>query len=599
MGVNQSIKSKGLEKLPIKTNYLIGNDPRNWRQDIPTYAKVEFKELYAGIDLVYYGNQRQLEFDFLVHPGADHKSIRMKFKNVNHLNLDRDGNLILGVAGGKILLEKPLIYQQVEGKKRTVSGHYKLQPKNIVGFQVASHDPKIPLVIDPVLNYSTYLGGDFDDLGNGIAVDIFGNAYITGSTQSNNFPTENPLQSSRSDLNDVFISKFNSEGSALVYSTYLGGNSEDLGNDIAVDSSGNAYLTGTTQSTDFPVFPVNPPGVFQPDRASLVDAFVAKLNPDGSALVYSTYLGGDGDDRGSSIAVDSSGNAYLTGTTQSTDFPVFPVNPPGVFQPTPGSFQDAFVAKLDPDPTLPDPNDALIYSTYFGGNNNDFGNGIAVDSSNKAYIVGTTQSSTNFPIFPVNPPGVFQPTPGSFQDAFVAKLDPDPNLPDPNDALIYSTYFGGNNNDFGNGIAVDSSNNAYVTGATLSTNFPLQDPIQASSASLEDAFVAKFDPDPNLPDPDDALIYSTYLGGDARDFGNSIAVDTSGNAYITGSTGSNDFPTEDAFQPNRGSLRDAFVAKINPSGEVSTLLALRSLLTSRPRSRTRFRGATPGSKMSL
>jgi hypothetical protein len=499
MGVNPSIKSEGLEKLPIKTNYLIGNDPRTWRQDIPTYAKVEFRELYAGIDLVYYGNQRQLEFDFLVHPGADHKSIRMKFKNVNHLDLDRDGNLILSVSGGKIALEKPLIYQQVDGKKRTVSGQYKLQAKNIVGFQVASHDPKIPLVIDPVLNYSTYLGGEFDDLGNGIAVDIFGNAYITGSTQSNDFPTENALQPSRSDLNDVFISKFNSEGSALVYSTYLGGNSEDIGNGIAVDSSGNVYLTGATQSTDFPVTA----GAFQPGRASLVDAFVAKLNPDPTlldpkdALIYSTYFGGDNNDFGNGIAVDSSGNAYVVGTTRSNNFPVFPVNPPGVFQPGRASVQDAFVAKFNPDPTLLDPKDALIYSTYLGGDNDDFGNGIAVDSSNNAYVVGTTRS-TDFPVFPVNPPGVFQPGRASFQDAFVAKFDPDPTLPDPNDALIYSTYFGGDNNDFGNAIAVDSSNNAYVVGTTRSTDFPVfpvnpPGVFQPGPASFQDAFVAKFD----------------------------------------------------------------------------------------------------------
>jgi hypothetical protein len=541
MGVNPSMKSRGLEKLAIKTNYLIGNDPRAWRQDIPTYAKVEFKELYAGIDLVYYGNQRQLEFDFLVHPGADHKSIRMKFKNVNHLNLDRDGNLIVSVAGGKILLEKPLIYQQVDGKKRTVSGHYKLQSKNIVGFHVAAYDSKIPLVIDPVLNYSTYLGGASDDFGNGIDVDAFGNSYIVGSTRSNDFPTENPLQPTRENLDDVFISKFNSDGTALVYSTYLGGNSEDIGNSIKVDSSGNAYITGSTQSTNFPT-----QSPFQAARASLVDAFVTKLNSDGSALVYSTYLGGDADDWGNGIALDSSNNAYIVGTTRSSNgFPIL-----NALDNTLGGTQDAFVTKLDPSLAGAA---SLIYSTYLGGDADDWGNGIALDSSNNAYIVGTTRSSNGFPIL-----NAFQATPGSVQDAFITKLDP--SLAGAA-SLIYSTYFGGNNNDFGNGIAVDSSGNVYVTGATLSTNFPLQNPIQASSASLEDAFIAELTSDGS------ALVYSTYLGGDARDFGNSIAVDTSGNAYITGSTGSKDFPTEDAFQPNRGSLRDAFVAKINPSGE--------------------------------
>ena len=607
MGVNPSIKSAGLEKLPIKTNYLIGNDPRAWRQDIPTYAKVEFKELYAGIDLVYYGNQRQLEFDFLVHPGADHKSIRMKFKNVQHLSTDSKGNLVVSVAGGKILLEKPLIYQRVDGKKRTVSGHYKLQTKNIVGFQVATYDSKIPLVIDPVLNYSTYLGGDFNDLGNGVAVDVFGNAYVTGATQSTDFPTTaGAWDEILTSFRDAFVTKFKSDGTALVYSTYLGGDGDDFGSDVAVDSSGNAYIVGTTQSTSFPTttgaFQENPNGVqsafvtklnstgtaplvystylggalddsgngiavdssgnayivgttqsatfptttfaFQENLSALSDAFFSKLITDGSALVYSTYLGGNKDDIGNGIAVDSSGNAYIVGTTQSTTFHTTTF----AFQPHLNGVQDAFVTKFDPSQFG---DNSLIYSTYLGGALDDSGNGIVVDSPGNAYIVGITKSGS----FPITT-GAFQEALNGVQDAFVTKLNSAGTAP-----LVYSTYLGGNSDDFGNGIAVDSSGNSYIVGATRSIDFPTQDPLQSSLIGLQDAFVTELNADGS------ALIYSTYLGGADNDSGNSIAVDTSGNAYITGTTGSNDFPTEDAFQPNLSGLEDAFVAKINPSGE--------------------------------
>jgi hypothetical protein len=604
MGVNPYIKSRGLERLPIKTNYLIGNDPKTWHQDIPTYARVEFKELYAGIDLVYYGNQRRLEFDFVVRPGADHKSIRFKFKDVNHLNLDRDGNIILDVAGGKILLEKPLIYQQVDGKKRTLSGHYKLQPKKIVGFHVAAYDSKIPLVIDPVLNYSTYLGGDSDDLGNGIAVDVFGNAYVTGATQSNDFPTTSgAFQENRDSFRDVFVSKFNAEGTDLVYSTYLGGNSDDLGNDVAVDSSGNAYVTGSTQSIDFPTTP----GAFEETRQSAQDAFVSKFNSDGSALVYSTYLGGNSDDIGNAIALDSSDNAYIVGTTQSDTFPTttgafqenrstvrdvfvskletdgsdlvystflggssddfgngiavdsagngyvtgatrsidFPTTP-GAFEEDRQSLQDAFVTELNSDGS------ALLYSTYLGGLlDDDSGNGIAVDSTGNAYIVGTTQSAT----FPTTT-GAFQETRSNLRNAFVTKLETDGS------ALVYSTYIGGNSDDFGNGIAVDSAGNGYIVGTTRSTDFPTtSDAFQQERQSLNDAFVTKLKSDGS------ALLFSTYLGGNSDDLGNDISVDSSGNSYITGTTQSNDFPTEDAFQADRSNPRDAFLTKVNQSGE--------------------------------
>jgi hypothetical protein len=603
MGSNPSVRPKGVEQLPIKTNYLIGNDPRNWRNNIPTYAKVEANELYPGIDMFYYGNQRRLEFDFVVRSSGDYKSISMKFKNVHQLRKDSEGNLIVGVSGGKILLEKPIIYQLVGGKKQSILGGYRLQAENIVGFQVASYDPKIPLVIDPVLDYSTYLGGTSDDLGNGIAVDVFGNAYVTGATQSTNFPTTaGALQENRQSTRDAFITKFNFDGTALVYSTYLGGDADDVGSDVAVDISENAYIVGDTESTDFPTTA----GAFQENRNSLRDAFVTKLNTDGSALVYSTYLGGDDIDLGNGVALDSSLNAYVTGGSQSTNFPTtagafqetrqssrdafvtklnsvgtdlvystylggtnnqdlglsiavdnsgnahvtgstqsttFPTTP-GAFDTTRNSFQDAFVSKLNNDGS------ALLYSTYLGGNADDVGNGIALDSLGKAYIAGATQS-IDFP----TTAGAFDRTRSSLNDVFVTKLETDAS------SLVYSTYIGGNSDDFGNGIAVDSAGNAYVGGSTRSSDFPTQDPLQAKLIGSQDAFVTKLNADGS------ALIYSTYLGGDDIDLGNDIAVDTSGNAYITGTTQSNDFPVEDPFQADRSSLRDAFVAKLKPSGE--------------------------------
>jgi hypothetical protein len=602
MGSNQSIQPKGVEELPIKTNYLIGNDPRNWHSDIPTYAKVKVEGLYSGIDVLYYGNQHQLEFDFVIRPGTDYKSIRIKFKNVNQLRTDSEGNLILGVHGGKVLLKKPIVYQLVDGKKHNVRGCYRLHAKDLVGFHVASYDSKIPLVIDPVLNYSTYLGGNFDDLGNGIAVDVFGSAYVVGATQSTNFPTTaGAFQESPSSFRDAFVTKLSSEGTTVVYSTYLGGNADDFGSDVAVDGSGNAYVVGDTESIDFPTtvgafqespssfrdafvtklnadgstlvystylggddiefgkglaldssgnayvtgatqsanFPTTT-GAFQEIRQSSRDAFVTKLNTDGSDLVYSTYLGGtNNQDLGTSIAVDSAGNAYVTGSTQSTTFPTTP----DAFNTSRNSFQDAFVSKLNTDGS------DLLYSTYLGGNADDVGNSIVVGSSGRAYIAGSTQS-TDFP----TTVGTFDRTSNSLNDVFVTKLETDGS------DLVYSTYLGGNSDDFGYGIAVDSSGNAYVIGATRSTDFPTQDPLQATLISLQDVFVT------NLNADGSALVYSTYLGGDFNDLGNDIAVDTSGNAYITGTTESTNFPTKDAFQPEQSSLRDAFVAKINPSG---------------------------------
>ncbi len=590
VGANAAAKTVGQEELPGKVNYFLGNDPKKWRTNVPTYAQVKYQDIYPSIDLVYYGNEGgQLEYDFVVAPGADPGAIRfalsgglevgqsavgsgipdqkLKIQGLTS-KIESTGDLVIETAGRDIRLHMPLVYQSpsVGGQRttdnglRTVDCHYVLTASNQIRFALGAYDRTKPLVIDPVLSYSTYLGGSIFGYSNGIAVDSSGNAYVTGFTLSPDFPTVNPLQATYAgslsgdsyDVGDVVITKLNATGSALVYSTYLGGSGNDTGYGIAVDSSGNAYVTGYTTSPDFPT--VNP---LQATLIEGSDAFVAKLNTTGSALVYSTYLGGSPFDTGYGIAADSSGNAYVTGQTYSTDFPT--VNP---LQATLQGNSNAFVTKLNAV-------GSAVYSTYLGGGG-DRGNGIAVDSFGNAYVVGSTISS-DFPT--VNP---LQATNlGGTVTVFVAKLNATGS------ALVYSTYLGGSMRDYGNGIAVDSSGNAYVTGETFSTDFPTVNPIQATCGAphlgCDDAFVAK------LNAAGSALVYSTFLGGTSANGGGNpglggnasinegagIAVDSSGIAYVTGSTVSLTFPIASPIQATCGScegVSTAFVAKLNAAG---------------------------------
>jgi hypothetical protein len=459
-----------------------------------------------------------------------------------------------------------------------------LQAGNKIGFKVAYYDHTRPLFIDPVLSYSTYLGGSGganywgSDQGRGIAVDSSGNAYVTGFTESTDFPTANPLQATNHGNYDAFVAKLNAAGDALVYSTYLGGSSYDQGSGITVDAAGNAYVIGFTQSTDFPT--ANP---LQPNCGACAtggnNAFVAKLNPTGSALVYSTYLGGSSYDYGFGIGVDSAGDAYVTGSTCSTDFPTANpfqtsfaggcadvesnVFPDGAYSELYVDYAgDAFVAKLNPAGS------ALVYSTYLGGSNSDQSRSVVVDSAGNAYVTGFTYS-VDFPT--ANP---FQPfcvacgTGGS--NAFVAKLNP------AGSALVYSTYLGGSRNDFGNAIAVDTAGNADVTGSAYSTDFPAANPLQPNCPPCgvggSNAFVAKLNPTGS------ALVYSTYLGAAYVGIelytatGNGIGVDSAGDSYVTGTASWGGFPTANPLPssfggdcpPNGGG--DGFLAKLNPAG---------------------------------
>jgi hypothetical protein len=547
---NPAAKVTGTDELPGTSSYFIGNDPKKWRSNVPTYAKVKYEGIYSGIDLVYYGNQRQLEYDFVVAPGADPSRIRFKFRGAGTLRIDDRGDLLLEAEGDEIRLQKPQVYQETSGTRKAVEGHYRMAGANTISFRVADYDRSRPLIIDPVLVYSTYLGGTSTDIGIGIAVDSSGNAYLTGETTSTNFPTVNALQSSCgggcANGSNAFVAKINASGSALIYSTYLGGSVGDQGVGVAVDSSDNAYVTGYTQSSDFPTVNALQSSI---GSGRVADAFVAKINASGSALIYSTYLGGSGSDVGSAIAVDSSGNAYVTGATYSSNFPT--VNALQSMNGGNGGEGNAFVAKINASGS------ALIYSTYLGGSGNgggntagDLGTGIAVDSSGNAYVIGFA-SSSNFPT--VN--ALQSIYGGGTYDAFVAKINASGS------ALIYSTYLGGSQSDGGDGIVVDSSDNAYVTGFTQSTDFPTVNPIQANLRGGGNAFIAKINASGS------ALIYSTYLGGSGgNDVGVGIAVDSSGNGYVTGGTNSTDFPTVNPIQTSISGVSDAFVAKINASG---------------------------------
>jgi hypothetical protein len=533
VGANATPRVVGAEELPGKANYFIGNDPAKWRTNVPTYAKVRYEGVYPGVNLVYYGNQGRLEYDFVVAPGVDPNEIRLKLDGAGKLRLDEKGDLLLGAGDEEVRFEKPVVYQQLAGKQKAVESSYVLASTNRIGFQLGEYDHSQPLVIDPVLSYSTYLGGSASDSGQGIAVDGSGNAYVTGSTSSTNFPTANALQSTLAGTVNAFVTKINANGSALVYSTYLGGGNQDFSYGIAVDGPGNAYVTGSTSSTNFPTA-----NALQSSLGGSTNAFVTEINASASALVYSTYLGGNVIDAGRGIAVDASGNAYVTGDTTSSNFPTA-----NALQPTLAGSENAFVTKLNPSGS------ALVYSTYLGGNSVDQGYGIALDSVGDAYITGLTYSP-NFPTA-----NALQPKGGvseDYDDAFVTKLNPSGS------AFVYSTFLGGHTFDGGMGIAVDTSGNAYVTGYTSSVDFPTTpDALQSILANPNGAVYSINSFVSELNSTGSSLAYSTYFGVSQ---GQGIAVDASGNVYFTGSAGS--IPTANALQSTLAGSQNAFVAKI-------------------------------------
>jgi uncharacterized repeat protein (TIGR01451 family) len=539
-GANVSARSEALNPLPGKRNYLIGNDPAEWRTDVPTYAGVRYDEVYPGISVFYYGRQDRLEYDFKIAPGADPQAIRLTFSRKLKPRIAANGDLTLQFAGGELREPNPTIYQELAGERRPVAGRYVIAGKREVAFEVGAYDQALPLVIDPVLVYSTYLGGSGDDLGSSIAIDSNNNVYIAGTTNSVNFPTQGPAFPNKAGLSDIFVTKINAAGNAIVYSTYVGGSGLDRGDGIAIDGSGNAYVVGRvdSSSTNFPTTP----GVIGPTyRGGDFDGVAFKLNALGNALVYSTYIGGEDNDSTEGVAVDSVGNAYLTGGTRSQGFPVTGTG----FQFTRSGDTDAYLMKLNSTAT------GLLYSTFLGGAGTDRGSGVAIDGNGNAYIAGYT-SSQDFPT-----ESAFQNSFGGSFDAFIAKVDTNASGAA---SLVFCTYLGGTGDDKAFGIAIDSgANNVFVTGQTSSNNLPLLNPAQPAFGGSFDAFIAKIS-------STGAKVYTTYLGGTGDDRGTGIKVNAAGEAYVTGFTSSTNFPTVTPLQISNGGGFDAFVAKLNSAG---------------------------------
>ena len=518
-----------------------------WKTAIPTHARIGYVQPWPGIDLSYNGHGGSVESIYVVAPHADPSRIKLRYSGQDSLKLDADGNLVYATSVGEVKETAPLLFQDIDGKRVAVKGSYRLLDKNTVGFKFARYDRDHALVIDPTLSYSGYIGGSFSDQGNAIAVDSSGNAYVTGWTNSTpaTFPvTVGPdltLNGINGDI-DAFVAKLSADGSSLIYAGYVGGDANDYGEGIAVDAAGNAYLTGRTDS-DEASFPVSG----GPDLSynSGTDAFVAKVNASGSALVYAGYIGGSQSDLGMAIAVDNSGNAYLSGLTVSNQasFPEL-VGPDLTYN---GGFNDAFVAKVNAAGS------ALVYAGYIGGDDADGGEGIAVDSSGNAYVVGQTGSgAASFPVVG-GPDLTFNE---GTSDAFVAKVNPTGN------ALVYAGYVGGNGNDDGRAIAIDGAGNAYLSGVTFSTEatFPLIGGLDATANGSSDAYVAKVNP------AGSALVYSGFIGGGNFDGSTGIAIDVSGSAYVAGYTDSPNFPVSSGPDLTFNGNFDGFVAKVNPAG---------------------------------
>ncbi len=532
-------RASGLDPLPGRSNYLVGDDRARWHTDIPTFGKVRLERIYSGIDLVYHGNGRNLESDFLVSAGADPAAIRLAFRGQRGIRLDADGSLVLTMPEGELRQHRPVAYQETGGERRAVECVFRLDASGEVGFAVGPYNRRRTLVIDPVLAYSGRLGGSGTDWITGVALDSAGNTYVVGSKDSVDFPiTPGSQGGSGSDL-DIFITKINAAGTAIVYSTYVGGNGDDHGYGIAVDSGGNAWITGESLSSNFPWLPA---------VSSVFSGFVVKVNARGDTLNVSTPIG----DQGYAIAVDSSDNAYVTGATflLSSEFPV--VN---AVQPTAGEWYDAWVAKFSWS-------GAIVYATFLGGGGDDHGYAIAVDGLGSACVAGDTYS-TDFP----TSHALQSSLAGSqgYPDAFVTKLTPSGN------AFVFSTYLGGSQSDTAKGVAMDSSGNCYVAGQTGSTEFPTLNAAQGSRSGTYDAFVTAYS------STGSAHLYSTYLGGTADEEAKGIAVTPAGVAWVTGATGSPNLPvTADAYQPGPGGGYGGVLRSVNSGANWNSLMSRNS-----------------------
>ena len=511
-------------------NYLVGAHPDQWRFGVPLFGKILYSGVYPGIDLIYYGNQNQLEYDFVVAPGASWRAIRLTFSGAQAVEIDPHGDLKVQTRWGWLRHRRPQVYQQLAAGRVAVSGHYVLQGNRQVGFEIGGHEPGVPLVIDPMLVYSSYLGGNAADYGHSVAVDNAGCAYTVGETWSPNFPLLNPVQSVLAGDSDIFVTKWNAAGNGIVYSTYIGGSNRDVPLGITVDAAGNAYIAGFTYSANFPITS----GALRSNFSGQSKAFVLKLNPSGNSLLYSTFLGGSGSDYATGIAVDATGQTYISGYTASIDFPVSS----NAFQGSYGGGEfDGFFARLNATGSQ------LVYATYLGGIGNDTASAVALDPAGNVYLTGQTQSA-NFPLFQA-----LQAT-NSESDAFVVKLNA-------SSQVLYSTYLGGTGENTGTGIVADAAGNAYVAGYTTAPDFPVtSSAYQPTNHGSYDTFIAI------LNAYGSAILAATYFGGSGSENTSGIALDGAGDVFVAGSTNSTDLPVQAPLQTYGGG-GDAFIAAFN------------------------------------
>ena len=526
LGANPDVSVAGLEPLAARINFFFGNS--DWQKDVPSYSKIVYRDLYPGIDMTYGGTGRLLKSEFVVSPGANPVLIRLEYSEP--VSIDAQGNLLVGADFREAV---PEIYQQTDKGRVKITGRYRILDPHTVGFEIDSYDRSAALVIDPTISYCTYLGGSGTTAITGVALDASASLYVTGWTAALNFPISGAVQASNQGGDDVIIAKLNQTGTALVYATYIGGRGNDQGAAIAVDSLGQAYVTGSTASSNFPLVLSNRSGL-----GGATNAFALKLSASGNTLLYSGYLGGTVYDTGAAIAVDSNFNAYIAGNTQSSNFPS--VNPT---QPIFGGGTDVFITKLNSSGTI-------TFSTFLGGSGNEEAGGIAVDSLGDIFVAGGT-SSNNFPV--VLP---LQNALSGTQAAFVTKIGF-------SGTVAFSTYLGGSGGSpqQASAIALDPAGNPYITGVTTSSNFPVAaGAVQTTLTGLQNAFVTK------LNSTGQTMAYSTYLGGSTYDWGYGIAVSSAGNAYIAGTTSSVDFPQVGAVQAALNGGYDAFVSELNFNG---------------------------------
>jgi uncharacterized protein (TIGR03437 family) len=528
-----------LEPTGSYSNYVVGRDASKWRTRVPHYRKVRYRSVLPGVDVVYYAAGTSLEYDFIIAPGADPESIQIAFEGARSVRTDRNGDLLVESAGGLIRHMRPRVYQMIAGQQIEIASAYRLDSKKRLGFSLAQYDRTNPVTVDPVVQFTRYVGGARRDTAAAVAVDPSGNVYLAGETNSLGISAASAFQSNLAAETDAYVAKFTNTG-ALLWITYFGGSRSELALGVATDSAGNAYVAGNTLSPDLPASGAQ--------RAlgstDAYDGFVAKINPTGTNLAYATYIGGNGEDWVRGVAVDSAGGAWVTGWTRSANFPVQSAFQGGYA----GGGGDAFLTRVAPTGT------SFTYSTYFGGEGQDQASGVAVDAAGSAYVTGRT-SSAAFPLVQSAQTRIA----GGPGDAFVLKLNPARNQ------LVFSVLLGGSDDDYGIAVQSDENGGAYAVGYTKSANFPAtRGAVQTALGGGSDIFVAKVD--------EAGVSYATFIGGNGDDWAGGIAVDAAGTAYISGWTNSPNFPVRNAAQTTYiGSETrnrfDAVSARVSPSGD--------------------------------